>query len=91
MNSAAISAPRELTVSRTGEVCMIPYGTLRSKTVKESSFVSYNQGRLRVQFQGHTLFDKAYRECPDISVLEDVGTVEVFLDGGREMISMFVC
>ena len=91
MNSAAISDPREITVSRTGDVCMIPYGDLRNRTVKESSFVSYNQGRLRVQYQGRTLFDKAYRECPEISVLEDVGTVEVFLDGGKETISMFVC
>ena len=91
MNSAAISAPRELFISRTGEVCMLPYGNLRNTTVKESSFVCYDQGRLRVQFQGHTLFDKAYRECPEISVIEDVGMVEIFLDGGREMISMFVC
>ena len=42
-------------------------------------------------FEGRTLFDKAYRECPEISVIEDVGTVEVFLDGGREIISMFIC
>ena len=91
MNEAAISCPREITVSRKGEVCLIPYGELRSKLVKESSFVSFYSGRLIVQFQGHTMFDKAYRECPEISVLEDVGTVEVFLDGGRENISMFVC
>ena len=91
MNSFSISCPRELLISRKGEVCMIPYGSLRSRTVKESSFVSFGSGRLKVLFDGRTLFDKAYRECPEISVLEDVGTVEVFLDGGRETVSLFVC
>lgn len=91
MNSSAISCPREITVSRKGEICLIPYAELRYRQVKESSFVSYGSGRLRVQFEGRTLFDKAYRECPEIGVLEDVGTVEVFLDGGRETITVFVC
>ena len=91
MNSSAISCPREITVSRKGEVCLIPYAGLRNRQVIESSFVSYGSGRLRVHFEGRTLFDKAYRECPDIGVIEDVGTVEVFLDGGRETITLFVC
>ena len=91
MNSSAISIPREISISREGGVRLTPYGELRNRLVKESSFVSYHSGRLRVQFEGHTLFDKACRECPDIAVIEDVGTVEVFLDGGREVISMFVC
>ncbi|MBR3143520.1 MAG: glycoside hydrolase family 32 protein [Clostridiales bacterium] len=91
MNSFSISCPRELLISRKGEVCMIPYGSLRSRTIKESRFVSFGSGRLKVLFEGRTLFDKAYRECPEISVLEDVGTVEVFLNGGRETVSLFVC
>ena len=91
MNSSAISIPSEMSVSRKGEVCLVPYGELRRRQIKESRFVSYSSGRLRVQFEGRTLFDKAYRECPEISVIEDVGTVEVFLDGGREIISMFIC
>ena len=91
LNSSAISCPREILISRKGEVCMIPYGQLRQKTVRESSFVSYGSGRLRVLFEGRTLFDKAYRECPDLTVLEDVGTVEVFIDGGRETVTLFVC
>lgn len=91
MNSSAISCPREMTFSRKGEVCLIPYGELRNRQLSESRFVSYASGRLRVFFEGRTLFDKAYRECPDIKVLEDVGTVEVFLDGGRENISVFIC
>ena len=69
----------------------MPYGGLKSRQIRESRFVSYGSGRLRVQFEGRTLFDKAYRECPEISVIEDVGTVEVFLDGGRENISLYIC
>ena len=91
MNSSVISAPREICVSRKGEVCLVPYGELRDRVIKESRFVSYGAGRLSVRFEGRTLFDKAYRECPEIRVLEDVGTVEVFVEGGREMISVFVC
>ena len=72
-------------------MCLLPVKELKNRLIKESRFVSYASGRLRVQFEGRTLFDKAYRECPEIRVLEDVGTVEVFLDGGKEMISMFVC
>ena len=91
VNSSAISCPREISVSGKGEVCLNPYGELSNRVVKESNYVSYDYGRLRVQYEGRTLFDKACRECPEIRVLEDVGTVEVFLDGGRENISMFVC
>lgn len=91
MNSSVITCPREIVISRKGEVCMLPYGGLKNRLVKESSFVSYASGRLRVFFGGRTLFDKAFRECPEIRVLEDVGTVEVFLDGGRETITQFVC
>jgi len=91
MNSSAVSVPSELFISRKGEVCLLPYGELKSRQIKESRFVSYGAGRLRVQFEGRTLFDKAYRECPEIGVIEDVGTVEVFVDGGRELISLFIC
>ena len=91
MNSRAITCPRELYVSGRGEVILQPVEELRNRLVKESRFVSYASGRLRVQFEGHTLFDKAYRECPGMQVLEDVGTVEVFLDGGKENISVFIC
>jgi len=91
MNSSAVSCPREIAFSRKGEVLLLPYGELGNRLVKESSFVSYGAGRLSVRFEGRTLFDKAYRECPEIRVLEDVGTVEVFLDGGREMITQFIC
>ena len=91
MNSSSVSIPRELFLSRKGEVCLLPYGELKTRQIKESRFVSYGSGRLRIQFEGKTLFDKAYRECPQVGVIEDVGTVEVFLDGGRENISMFIC
>lgn len=91
MNSSAISLPREMFLSRKGELCLSPIAELKNRQIKESRFVSYASGRLRISFEGRTMFDKAYRECPEISVIEDVGTVEVFLDGGRENISMFIC
>ena len=91
MNSSAISLPREMFLSRKGELCLSPIAELKDRQIKESRFVSYASGRLRISFEGRTMFDKAYRECPEISVIEDVGTVEVFLDGGRENISMFIC
>ena len=91
MNSSAISLPREMFLGRKGELCLNPVAELKNRQIKESRFVSYASGRLRVSFEGRTLFDKAYRECPEISVIEDVGTVEVFLDGGRENISVFIC
>ena len=91
MNSSAISLPREMYLSRKGELCLNPVRELKSRQIKESRFVTYASGRLRISFEGRTMFDKAYRECPEISVIEDVGTVEIFLDGGRENISMFIC
>lgn len=91
MNSSAISCPREISISRKGEVIMQPYGDLKRRQNKESNFVSYDDGRLRVFFDGRTLFEKAYRECPEIKVIEDIGMVEVFLDGGIETISMHIC
>lgn len=91
MNASVISCPRVIAVSRKGEVCLLPFGDLGRRTVKESNFVSYENGRLRVQFEGRTMFEKAYKECPEIKVLEDIGMVEVFLNGGTEMISVHVC
>lgn len=91
MNEAAISCPRLLTVNRKGEACMMPYGDLNRRASKESSFVSYEDGRLRVFCNGRVGLDKAYRECPEISCLEDVGMVEVFINGGTETVSLFIC
>ena len=89
--SSVLSAPRELFFDLADRLVMHPCEALRDFTVTDSRFVSYDEGRLNVRFEGRTLFSKAYAVEPEYSVLEDVGTVELFIDGGRENISMFIC
>ena len=89
--SATFSAPRELLYDLSDKLVMLPVHELRDRCVNESRFVSYDDGRLNIRFEGRTLFSKAYAVRPEMKVLEDVGTVEVFINGGRENISMFIC
>ncbi len=89
--SSVLSSPRELFFDLADRLVMRPCEALRDFTVTDSRFVSYDDGRLNVRFEGRTLFSKAYAVEPEYSVLEDVGTVELFVDGGRENISMFIC
>jgi beta-fructofuranosidase len=89
--SSVLSSPRELFFDLADRLVMRPCEALRDFTVTDSRFVSYDEGRLNVRFEGRTLFSKAYAVEPEYSVLEDVGTVELFVDGGRENISMFIC
>ena len=89
--SSVLSSPRELFFDLADRLVMRPCEVLRDFTVTDSRFVSYDEGRLNVRFEGRTLFSKAYAVEPEYSVLEDVGTVELFVDGGRENISMFIC
>ena len=42
-------------------------------------------------FEGKTIFDKAYASEPDVQTLEDVGVVELFIDGGRETVTVYIC
>ena len=89
--SSAVSAPRELFFDLADRLVMLPVKELRERCIKESRFVSYDEGRLNIRFEGKTLLSKAYAVPPDLIVLEDVGMVELFIDGGRENISMFIC
>lgn len=89
--SAAFSTPREIFYDLADRLVMFPVNELRDCCIKDSRFVSYDDGRLNVRFEGRTLFSKAYAAEPEYVVLEDVGTVELFIDGGRENISMFIC
>ena len=89
--SAAFSAPREIFYDLSDRLVMLPFHELRDFCVKESRFVSYEEGRLNIRFEGRTLFSKAYAQEPEMTVLEDVGMVELFVNGGRENISMFIC
>lgn len=89
--SAVFSAPREIFFDLSDRLVMLPIHELRNCLVKESRFVSYDDGRLNVRFEGKTLFSKAYAYQPELCVLEDVGMVELFIDGGHENISMIIC
>ena len=89
--SSAFSAPREIYFDLADRLVMHPVRDLRDCMVKESRFVTYDNGRLNVRFEGKTLFSKAYAAEPEYRVLEDVGMVELFIDGGKENISMFIC
>ena len=89
--SAVLSAPREIFYDLSDRLVMLPVHELRDCCIKESRFVSYDDGRLNVRFEGRTLFSKAYACQPELCVLEDVGMVELFIDGGHENISMIIC
>lgn len=89
--SAAFSCPRELFFDLSDRLVMMPVHEVRDFCINESRFVSYDDGRLNIRFEGRTLFSKAYASLPEVTVLEDVGMVELFINGGRENISMFIC
>ena len=85
------SSPRELSLDLKDKLVMLPIDELLVKTVKESSFVCYGNGRLMVSHGRQVLWERAYAYEPEYLVLEDVGTVEVFAQGGRENITVYVC
>jgi len=90
-NRAIYAAPRELFLDLKDNLCSMPAGELKDYMVSESRFVEYDHGMLTVKFEGRTLYSKPMATEPDISVLEDIGTVEIFLNGGRESVSLFIC
>ena len=87
----AFTIPRELGLDLAGNVIMLPVEEAMRYTVKESRFVSYDRGRLRVIFEGKTLIDRPFKDEPELLVLEDVGVVEVFINGGKETITTYIC
>ena len=89
--TSCLSIPRKIEGDLRGDLTMMPVDASCKYLIDESRFVEYVNGRLRIMFEGKILFDKAYKECPDLLVLEDVGTVEVFIDGGRETITCAIC
>ncbi len=84
---------REISLNKAGDLVIKPSRELydRRMVITESSFVSYDNGRLRISFDKKTIFDKAYRALPDIETVEDVGTVEAFINGGTDNITITVC
>jgi len=70
---------------------MLPIDEALHLLKKESQFTVYENGRLRIQHEGHTILDRPYKEEPDILTLEDVGCVELFINGGMENITSYIC
>lgn len=87
----AFTIPRQLELGMNEELLMLPVDEIMGRTVGDSRFVSYENGLLRIIFEGKTVFERHYKEEPDILVLEDVGVVEVFVNGGRENITAYIC
>lgn len=87
----AFTIPRQLELNMNDELLMLPIDEMFSKLKKESRFVAYDKGMLRVMFEGKTIFTRPYKEEPDVLILEDVGVVELFINGGRENITTYIC
>lgn len=83
--------PREISLDLRDDLIMLPVDEAMGRTKGESRFVSYENGRLRIMFEGKTLWDKAYREEPDVLILEDIGLVELFINGGSENVTLLIC
>ena len=89
--SGAFTIPRQLELDPFDRMLMMPVDEALKHLKDESRFVSYDRGRLKIMFEGKLIFDRPYKEEPDILVLEDVGVVEVFINGGREVITAYIC
>lgn len=87
----AFTIPRQLELNLRDELIMFPVEEACGLLKKESRFVSYDKGVLRISFEGRTILEKYYREEPELQILEDVGVVEVFVNGGKENITTYIC
>lgn len=86
----AFTIPRELKMSE-GRLVMRPVREIMHKIKTESTFVTYNDGLIRIAFEGRTILRQQLRCEPDLEILEDSGVVEVFLDGGQKVITTYIC
>jgi hypothetical protein len=86
-----LTIPREMFLDINGRPALMPVRDLMPVLKTESRFVDFDKGTLRISIEGRTLFTKQYRAEPDIGVIEDTETVELFLDGGTENISLIIC
>lgn len=74
-----------------GHLVMLPAEEVEFIAKKMSPFVEYEAGRLNIRFENKTLMSVPYASEPEIRVLEDVGTLEIFINGGREVLSLYIC
>ena len=90
-NTACLAATRELMFDIKGRLTMHPAEELRFLARKESPFIEYDNGRLNIKFENKTIRSVPFACEPEIEVLEDVGTLEIFINGGREVLSLYIC
>lgn len=87
----AFTFPRQVSFDKAGRLTLLPIDEGLHLLKKESDFVVYESGRLRVQIDGRTILDRPYAHEPDVLTLEDVGCVELFINGGIENITTYIC
>lgn len=87
----AFTIPRTLEFDLKDRLTMMPVEEIAGRLKDESRFVSYENGRLRISFEGRTILDRPFKNEPDMLILEDVGVVEIFIDGGTENITAYIC
>ena len=85
-----LTCAREVSLNKAGRLVINPAAELYDKRLvtNESSYVSYDNGRLRVVFEKRTIFDKAYRALPDIVAVEEGSSCEAFIEGGTDNITI---
>ncbi len=90
ISKGMLTCPREIRLDKAGRLVIVPSSELYdNRLVKnESSYVSYDNGRLRVVFEKRTIFDKAYAALPDIETVEEAECCEAFLNGGVDNITV---
>lgn len=91
LHVGALTIPRQLEFDLNDNLTLMPCDEAMRYVIKESRFVSYENGRLRIVYEGKLIYDRAYKEEPEILVLEDVGVVEVFVNGGIDNITTYIC
>lgn len=86
----ACTIPREACFDSQGRLTLLPIKEICSSAKKESTFVSYDDGLLSIRFNNHTILQRPYAYEPNLLTVEDVGVVEVFINGGTENITAYL-
>ena len=89
--AGAFTIPRELSFDHKDRLIMNPIDEIYREVKKESRFVFYDRGMLKITFEGKTIYERAYAEEPELMTLEDYGVVEVFINGGTETVTTYIC
>lgn len=87
----AFTIPRELYLNHDEKLCMRPIREVMPYVKNESTFVCYNNGLLRIQFEGKTVLQMPLAYEPTMQILEDIGVIEVFMHGGQKVLTTYLC